>query len=269
MAPRRRFSLAGVVVLAVVAWVACNLAVGPVFASPARPQQESGRRAAVLGGLAPLLLGGAVGAYDLPDLPYDYAALEPIIDTETMKLHHDKHHATYVKNVNAALDGKDMPPIAELQKGAIKAGGAIRNSGGGVYNHDFFWQAMAPKGSGGAPSEKLAKAIDEAFGSMDDMKKKFASAGATRFGSGWAWLVVDGSGKLQVTSTPNQDNPLMEGADGVAGIPILGIDVWEHAYYLKYQNRRPDYINSWWEVVNWKKVSSWYDDALGGKAASF
>jgi len=267
---RRRGSLAGLVVLAIAAWVACTVVVGPVFVSPPGPQRESGRREAVLGGLlGPALLGGAAGAYDLPDLPYDYAALEPIIDTETMKLHHDKHHATYVKNVNAALEGKDMPSIAELQKGALKAGGAIRNSGGGVYNHDFFWQAMAPKGSGGAPSEKLAKAIDESFGSMDDMKKKFASAGATRFGSGWAWLVVDGSGKLQVTSTPNQDNPLMEGADGVAGIPILGIDVWEHAYYLKYQNRRPDYINSWWEVVNWKKVSSWYDDALGGKAASF
>merc|ERR1719229_79713 len=151
-----------------------------------------------------------------------------------------------------------MPSILELQKGAIKAGGAVRNNGGGVYNHNFFWLEMAPTGTGGEPSAALSKAIDEAFGSLDDFKSKFEAAGApgARFGSGWVWLVVNKDSKLAITSTPNQDNPLMEGVEGTAGIPILGCDVWEHAYYLK----------AWWDVVNWNQVSAWYDDALSGKA---
>merc|ERR1719277_1438089 len=207
-------------------------------------------------------------AYELPPLPYAYDALEPSIDKETMMFHHDKHHNTYVVNINKALEGKSQPTLTELQKSAIKTGPAFRNSGGGVYNHDLFWLEMAPTGTGGAPSAKLASAIDEAFGSMDDFKAKFEAAGApgARFGSGWVWLVVGADQKLSITSTPNQDNPLMEGVDGTSGIPILGCDVWEHAYYLKYQFRRPDYIKAWWDVVNWKQVSAWYEDALAGKA---
>ncbi|CAE7459428.1 sodA [Symbiodinium natans] len=218
-------------------------------------------------------------AYDLPDLPYAYDALEPSIDKATMEFHHDKHHLTYVTNINKALEGKSQPPLVELQKTAIKDGAAFRNSGGGAYNHNFFWLEMAPTGKGGSPSEKLAKAIDESFGSMDDFKAKFEAAGApgARFGSGWVWLVVTDDKpawwrfwrtrrKLAITSTPNQDNPLMDGVDGTQGIPILGCDVWEHAYYLKYQYRRPDYIKAWWDVVNWNQVSAWYEDALGGTA---
>jgi len=207
-------------------------------------------------------------AYELPPLGYAYDALEPSIDKETMTIHHDKHHNTYVVNINKALEGKEQPPLAELQKTAIQSGPAFRNSGGGAYNHDLFWLEMAPVGTGGAPSAKLAAAIDEAFGSMDEFKAKFEAAGApgARFGSGWVWLVVDANKKLAITSTPNQDNPLMEGVEGTPGIPILGCDVWEHAYYLKYQWKRPDYIKAWWNVVNWNQVSAWYEDALGGKA---
>jgi Fe-Mn family superoxide dismutase len=185
-----------------------------------------------------------------------------------MEFHHDKHHNTYLVNINKALEGKDQPPILELQKGAIKAGPAYRNSGGGYYNHNFFWLEMAPTGTGGQPSDKLAAAISSDFGSMDDFKSKFEAAGApgARFGSGWVWLVVTADKKLAITSTPNQDNPLMDGVDGTPGIPILGCDVWEHAYYLKYQYRRPDYIKAWWDVVNWNVVSAWYEDALNGKA---
>merc|ERR1719277_731324 len=207
-------------------------------------------------------------AYELPPLPYAYDALEPSIDKATMEFHHDKHHNTYVVNINKALEGKTQPPLVDLQKTAIKTGPAFRNSGGGAYNHNFFWLEMAPKGSGGAPSAKLTEAIDSSFGSLADFKAKFEAAGApgARFGSGWVWLVVGNDKKLAITSTPNQDNPLMEGVDGTPGIPILGCDVWEHAYYLKYQYRRPDYIKAWWDVVSWKQVSAWYDDALAGKA---
>jgi len=212
---------------------------------------------------------GAANAYELPPLPYAFDALEPSIDKETMQIHHDKHHNTYLVNINKALEGKEQPPILDMQKGAIKAGPAFRNSGGGYYNHNFFWLEMAPKGSGGEPSAKLAGAINDAFGSMDDFKAKFEAAGApgARFGSGWVWLIVK-DGKLEITSTPNQDNPLMEGVDATEGIPILGIDVWEHAYYLKYQWQRPAYIKAWWDVVNWNAVNGWYEDALQGKAPS-
>ncbi|KAJ8601287.1 hypothetical protein CTAYLR_007752 [Chrysophaeum taylorii] len=213
----------------------------------------------------------SVYAYELPDLPYPYEALEPSIDAATMKIHHDKHHATYIAGINAALEGKDQPPIADLMKTAISGGvKGVRNSGGGVYNHDFFWMVMAPKGDGGAPSEKLSAAIDKAFGSMDGLKEQWAAAAtpAARFGSGWVWLIVDGN-TLKITSTPNQDNPLMKGVEGTEGIPILGIDVWEHAYYLKYQNRRPEYVAAWWDVVNWDQVNAWYDDALAGKPPQF
>ena len=173
----------------------------------------------------------AAGAYELPALPYDYAALEPTIDAATMKFHHDFHHQTYITGINGALEGKDQPPLADLQVGAIKSGvKGIRNSGGGAYNHDLFWEEMAPTGKGGAPSSDLAAAIDASFGSMDEFKKTWAAAAApaARFGSGWVWLIVAG-GKLAITDTPNQDNPLMKGVEGKEGIPILGLDVWEHA----------------------------------------
>jgi len=229
----------------------------------------------MVAGIAGALLSAAgmpeqASAYELPPLPYPYEALEPSIDKETMGFHHDKHHQTYVTNINNALEGKVQPALVDLQKTAIKDGAAFRNSGGGTYNHNLFWLEMAPTGTGGSPSAKLAAAIGDAFGSLDDFKAKFEAAGApgARFGSGWVWLVVDKDNKLAITSTPNQDNPLMEGVEGTPGIPILGCDVWEHAYYLNYQNRRPDYIKAWWDVVNWNQVSTWYEDALGGKAPS-
>jgi len=241
------------------------------FLLPGGSPQQSRRDVAtgLAGALAGILGSEQAEAYELPPLTYAYDALEPSIDKATMEFHHDKHHLTYVTNINKALEGKNQPPLLELQKTAIKDGAAFRNSGGGTYNHNFFWLEMAPKGSGGAPSDKLAGAINEAFGSMDDFKAKFEAAGApgARFGSGWVWLVV-ADGKLAITSTPNQDNPLMDGVDGTAGIPILGCDVWEHAYYLKYQFRRPDYIKAWWDVVNWNQVNAWYEDALAGKAPS-
>jgi len=199
------------------------------------------------------------GPFKLPALPYDYKALEPAIDEATMKFHHDKHFNAYLTNLNKALEGKEAGSIVELQKGAIKAGGAIRNNGGGFYNHGMFFESMTSPATSGAPSPALAKAIDESFGSMDEMKKQFSDAAAKRFGSGWAWLGVKPDGKLAITSTPNQDNPLMEGAEGEKMIPFLGLDVWEHAYYLKYQNLRPSYIKEWWTVVNWAKVSEYYE----------
>mmetsp|Transcript_64131 Transcript_64131/g.126874 ORF Transcript_64131/g.126874 Transcript_64131/m.126874 type:complete len:319 (-) Transcript_64131:70-1026(-) len=237
------------------------------------PAPVQSRRELLNGGIAGAL-ASAVGAsssaeaYELPPLGYAYDALEPAIDKETMTIHHDKHHNTYVVNINKALEGNEQPALVELQKTAIQRGPAFRNSGGGVYNHDLFWLEMAPVGKGGFPSAKLAAAIDESFGSLDEFKAKFEAAGApgARFGSGWVWLVVDADKKLAITSTPNQDNPLMEGVEGVPGIPILGCDVWEHAYYLKYQWQRPAYIKAWWDVVNWNQVSAWYEDALGGKA---
>jgi Fe-Mn family superoxide dismutase len=210
-------------------------------------------------------------AYALPPLPYDYSALEPAIGTPTMKLHHDKHHQVYITNANKAVaDMKSPPSLLELQKGAISAGPLARNGGGGAYNHDLFWAEMcAPKDSG-APSSALAAAIDKSFGSFDKMKEEFNTKAAGCFGSGWAWLAVNGKKEIKIVTTPNQDNPLMEGSSvGEIMYPILGIDVWEHAYYLDYQNRRPEYINSWWSVVNWKKVSEFYETALTGKGVDF
>ncbi len=200
-------------------------------------------------------------AYTLPDLPYAFDALEPHIDAKTMEIHHGKHHAAYIAKANAALEGTqwaDLPVDELIQKldqlpEAKRA--AVRNNGGGHANHSLFWQFMGP-GGGGTPGGELGKAIDGAFGSFGDFQKLFADAAAGRFGSGWAWLVVK-DGKLKVTSTPNQDSPLMDGS----GTPILGVDVWEHAYYLKYQNRRPDYVSAWWNVVNWEKVAEFYAQA--------
>ncbi len=195
-------------------------------------------------------------AHTLPDLPYGYDALEPHIDARTMEIHHGKHHNTYITNLNAALEGHsglaargidDL--IADLDSVPEDIRTAVRNNGGGHANHSLFWTVMS--GSGGSPSADLAAAIDSDLGGMDSFKEKFSTAGTTRFGSGWAWLVVKG-GSLDVLSTPNQDNPVMSGD----GTPILGLDVWEHAYYLNYQNRRPDYIAAWWNVVNWDEVSS-------------
>ena len=199
------------------------------------------------------------GPFKLPPLPYDYKALEPAIDEATMKFHHDKHFNAYLTNLNKAMEGKDAGSIVELQKGAIKAGPAVRNNGGGFYNHGMFFESMTSPGKSSEPSPALAKAITDSFGSMDEMKAKFSDAAAKRFGSGWAWLGVTADGKLAITSTPNQDNPLMDGVEGTAMIPIMGLDVWEHAYYLKYQNLRPAYIKEWWSVVNWGKVSEYYE----------
>ncbi|KAJ1457676.1 Manganese/iron superoxide dismutase [Pelagophyceae sp. CCMP2097] len=251
------------------------LALQVQHAKPAARQvavQAAAQRRAILAGGAASFFATAVNAYTLPDLPYAYEALEPSIDAATMKFHHDKHHATYISGVNTALEGKEQPPLADLQKSAITGGvKGVRNSGGGAYNHDLFWKAMAPKGQGGAPSAALAAAIDAGFGSMDSFKEKWAAAAApgARFGSGWVWLIVKDD-KVKLTSTNNQDNPLMDGlTDGEQGIPVLGLDVWEHAYYLKYQNRRPEYVAAFWDVVNWNQVNAWYADALKGKAPQF
>ena len=195
-------------------------------------------------------------AFTLPPLPYDYTALEPHIDEQTMRIHHDKHHQAYVNNLNAALE--KAPDFAGLSLDALMTSinsvpesvrTAVRNNGGGHWNHTFFWESMGPK-KGGEPTGKLGDAIKAAFGDFAKFKEQFAAAGTTRFGSGWAWLVADGD-KLSITSTPNQDNPAMEGKKA-----ILGLDVWEHAYYLKYQNRRPDYITAFWNVVNWDQVEA-------------
>ena len=193
-------------------------------------------------------------AFELPALTYATDALEPNIDKATMEIHHDKHHAAYVTNLNKALEGKeDGSSIEDICKNISKHPMAVRNNGGGHFNHSLFWTVMAPN-AGGNPSGELAAAIDAAFGSYDAFKTKFAEAGTTRFGSGWAWLIVGADGKLAVTSTPNQDNPLMDVAE-VKGTPILGMDVWEHAYYLKYQNKRPDYIAAFFNVINWSAVA--------------
>jgi Fe-Mn family superoxide dismutase len=195
--------------------------------------------------------------YEVPALPYDYDALEPHIDEATMRVHHDKHHQAYVDKANGALEGTewDGKPIEDVLRdlSALPADKrtVVRNNGGGHYNHSLFWESMGP-GKGGAPSGALGEAIDAAFGSFDDFKAKMKEAGVNQFGSGWAWLVHDGSG-LQVVSTPNQDNPVSEGST-----PLLGVDVWEHAYYLKYQNKRPDYLDAWWNVVDWDKVAERY-----------
>jgi Fe-Mn family superoxide dismutase len=193
-------------------------------------------------------------AFELPQLPYAYDALEPHIDARTMEIHHSKHHNAYVTNLNAAIAGTDLEgkSIEDLMKNLDMNNMAVRNNGGGHYNHTMFWEIMSPNG-GGLPTGELATAIDAAFGSFDAFKAEFAKAGATRFGSGWAWLCVK-DGKLEVCSTPNQDNPLMPGV-ACGGQPILGMDVWEHAYYLHYQNRRPDYIEAFFNVINWAEVA--------------
>ena len=197
-------------------------------------------------------------AFELPKLPYDHNALEPHIDTRTMEIHHGKHHNGYTTNLNNAIARTDLEgkSIEDILTGLDLSNAAVRNNGGGYYNHSLFWSTMSPSG-GGAPSGALAEAIDAAFGSFDAFKDAFSKAAATRFGSGWAWLCVHKGGKVDVCSTPNQDNPLMPGI-GCEGFPILGLDVWEHAYYLNYQNRRPDYIAAFFNVVNWDAVSALY-----------
>ncbi|MFP6907348.1 MAG: superoxide dismutase [Verrucomicrobiota bacterium] len=198
-------------------------------------------------------------AFELPELPYAYDALEPTIDAKTMEIHHGKHHAAYVANANKALEGTEWADtsicelVTQLDQLPEAIRGAVRNNGGGHMNHSIFWEVLGPD-AGGEPSGDLAEAIDSAFGRFDAFKEAFQQAGATRFGSGWAWLVIK-DGALAVTSTPNQDNPLMDGS----GTPIFGVDVWEHAYYLNYQNRRPDYLGAIWNVVNWNKVAESYE----------
>jgi superoxide dismutase, Fe-Mn family len=192
-------------------------------------------------------------AFELPKLNYSFNALEPHIDARTMEIHHGKHHQAYITNLNNAIAGTETETLSiiEICKNISKHPVVVRNNGGGHYNHDLFWKIMSPN-SGGTPTGDLASAIDAAFGNFETFKTQFSQAAATRFGSGWAWLIVQ-NGKLAVCSTPNQDNPLMDIAD-VKGTPILGIDVWEHAYYLNYQNRRPDYISAFWNVINWNEV---------------
>jgi Fe-Mn family superoxide dismutase len=198
-------------------------------------------------------------AYEVPDLPYDYGALEPHIDEQTMRIHHDKHHQAYVDKANAALEGTEWAdkPVEEVLRNLDALGDkqtAVRNNGGGHANHTFFWQIMSPDG-GGQPEGALAEAIDSALGGFDQFKQQFVEAGINRFGSGWAWLVQDGSG-VAITSTANQDSPISDGQT-----PLLGVDVWEHAYYLKYQNRRPEYLEAFWNVVNWPEVARRFDEA--------
>jgi Fe-Mn family superoxide dismutase len=205
-------------------------------------------------------------AFELPPLPYDYSALEPAIDTQTMQLHHDKHHAAYVTNLNNALQGSaqfDGVAVEDLMRRinevpeAVRT--AVRNNGGGHANHSMFWQIMRPNG-GGDPSGALADAINSTFGSLDQFKTTFNDNGVKRFGSGWTWLVIDGQGKLQALSTANQDSPLMDGM-----YPVMGNDVWEHAYYLKYQNRRPEYLSAWWSVVNWDEIAKRFQQGMSGR----
>src|SRR5580704_5563490 len=202
-------------------------------------------------------------AFTLPALPYAYDALEPHIDSTTMQIHHGKHHQAYVDNLNKAIAGtpNEHKTLEELVKNAGTISPAVRNNGGGHWNHSFFWESLAGgNAEGNSPSGLLADDIEKAFGSLDALKEKFNAAGMGRFGSGWAWL-IDKDGKLEISSTPNQDNPLMDVAE-VKGMPILGADVWEHAYYLKYQNRRPEYLAAFWNVVNWKEVNKRYEDSL-------
>ncbi len=200
--------------------------------------------------------------FTLPELPYPENALEPSIDAQTMSIHRTKHHQAYVTNLNKALEAhadwanKSIEEIcAKITTVPEAVRIAVRNNGGGHYNHSLFWQVLAPAGKGGTPSAALSAAITKAFGSMDEMKAKFAAASTSRFGSGWAWLVKTSDGSVAITSTPNQDNPLMQGVADVVATPILGLDVWEHAYYLHYQNRRPDYVTAFWNVVNWNEVN--------------
>jgi superoxide dismutase, Fe-Mn family len=199
-------------------------------------------------------------SFELPKLPYAYDALEPHIDAMTMEIHHSRHHAAYTTNLNAALEGTANAgkSIEELMSNISNLGAAVRNNGGGYFNHNLFWDIMSPNG-GGTPTGALADDINKTWGSFDAFKAEFAKAAATRFGSGWAWLIVH-DGNLIITSSPNQDNPLMDISE-VKGTPILGLDVWEHAYYLKYQNKRPDYISAFWNVVDWNKVAALYSAA--------
>jgi Fe-Mn family superoxide dismutase len=200
-------------------------------------------------------------AFELAPLPYASDALEPFIDKQTMEIHHGKHHQAYVTNLNNAVNGTEMDgkSVEELMKNVSKHPVAVRNNGGGHFNHSLFWKTLK-KNEGGKPSGSIADAISRKFGSFEAFKEEFTKAATTRFGSGWAWLIVDNNGELAVTSTPNQDNPLMDVAEK-QGKPLLGLDVWEHAYYLRYQNKRPDYINAFWNVVNWDEVSKNYDSA--------
>jgi len=200
-------------------------------------------------------------SFQLPKLPYAYDALEPYIDARTMEIHHTKHHNGYTTNLNNAIAGTDLEnkDILDILKNLDMDNAAVRNNGGGFYNHDLFWKVMKPEG-GGTPAGALAGAIDEAFGSFDGFKDAFSKSAATRFGSGWAWLCAHKGGKVEICSTANQDNPIMPGI-GCGGSPILGLDVWEHAYYLNYQNRRPDYIKSFFNVINWEEVSRRYEES--------
>lgn len=204
-------------------------------------------------------------AFTLPPLPYPNNALEPHIDAQTMEIHHDKHHGAYVTNLNNAITGTNAPniDIEDLLKDISKYPVVVRNNAGGHYNHSMFWTLLSQDG-GGEPLTKLAEAINSAFGSFDEFKKKFTEAAMGRFGSGWAWLIKNSSGKLEICSTPNQDNPLMDISES-KGFPILGIDVWEHAYYLHYQNRRLDYVNAWWNIVNWKEAEKRFSGISANK----
>lgn len=197
-------------------------------------------------------------AFELPNLPYAYDALEPYIDARTMEIHHTKHHNGYTSKLNAAIANTTLEnsSILDILANLDMDNGAVRNNGGGFYNHSLFWEIMSPKG-GGTPEGELAEAIDKAYGSFEEFKTTFSAAAGTRFGSGWAWLCVHPGGKVEVCSTPNQDNPLMPGVS-CGGTPILGLDVWEHAYYLNYQNRRPDYVEAFFNLINWSKVSELY-----------
>jgi Fe-Mn family superoxide dismutase len=239
------------------------------------PSADSVTRRTALGlGLAattPLLgFSGAAVADDamftLPALPYAYDALEPHVDAATMKFHHDFHHQAYINNLNKAMAGKPAASLVSLMPGA--KGAKLNNAGGGHYNHCLFWNIMGP-GAGGEPTGTLGDKMKEAFGSYDDFKSQFSAAAAGVFGSGWAWLAVAKDGSVKIVTTPNQDNPLMEGATEAGLIPIMGIDVWEHAYYLKYQNRRPEYITAFYNVINWAKVGEYYETAAAGKAIEF
>ncbi len=248
---------------------------------PVRPDAVSRRSfvaSAVVSGVAAGLLGRSGDAsspfahfasqeshmpFTLPELPYAENALEPSIDAQTMNIHRTKHHKAYVDNLNKALEGQSAwanKSIEEICAGITQVPesirGAVRNNGGGHYNHSLFWTIMCPKGTGGAPSAELKSAIEKAFGSMDAFKTQFADAGMKRFGSGWAWLIKKDDRSVAIVSTPNQDNPLMKGVVDITGTPLLGIDVWEHAYYLHYQNRRADYLAAWWDIVNWNQVNA-------------
>jgi len=197
-------------------------------------------------------------SYTLPKLPYEYSALEPNIDSKTMEIHHGKHHQGYTNNLNGAIEGTELEgkSIEDILENLDMNNGSVRNNGGGYFNHSLFWEIMSPNG-GGSPTGELADAINNSFESFENFKDTFSTAAKTRFGSGWAWLCVHKGGKLEVCSTPNQDNPLMPGV-ACKGTPILGLDVWEHAYYLNYQNRRPDYVNAFFNVINWEEVSRRY-----------